>query len=174
MILRRLEEEIKSWNAPDYILNTVFLLLSFFMSTAIHEFGHLITSILLGCKAGILEITLLQGATGFECIGNNAISNILIAYGGGISAFIFGLILWFSEGKKDMERGELSNIRLFAIILFFLSSVFQLYPGYRGLDGYKAIEFGLNPIVAWLIWFFMLSIVANIIVTEREYASRSD
>mgnify|MGYP000176757132 CR=1 FL=1 len=169
-ILKRIEEELNSWNAPDYILNTIFLLFTFFLSTSVHELGHVLTSLLLGCKTGIVELTLFQGATGFECAIDSAISKILIAYGGGIFSFIVGALLWFSEGKRDMERGELSNIRLVAIIMFFLSSIFQLFPGYRGLDGYKAIEFGLNPLVAWTIWLFLLSLVANIVVSERKNA----
>lgn len=173
-ILKRIEEEFNEWNAPDYVINTFFLLFSFLFSTAVHELGHLVTALLLGCKAGILQLTLLQGATGFECAFDTGFSKILIAYGGGMAAFLFGLILWFSEGKKDMEKGELSEIRLLSIVMFLLSSVFQLFPGYRGLDGYKAIEFGLNPAIAWLVWLFLLSLVANIVITERKYAVGSD
>ncbi|MHA1279325.1 MAG: hypothetical protein ACTSQ8_19175 [Candidatus Helarchaeota archaeon] len=169
-ILKKIEEELNSWNAPNYIINTVFLLFVFIFSTAIHEIGHFVVATLLGCKSGIVELTLFQGATGFDCITTGTdlmFKKIMIAYGGGIAALVTGLIFWFTEGKKDMEMGELTNLRLFAIILFFLSCIFQLFPGYRSLDGYFAVQSGLNPIIAWGIWILLISIVANIVVSEK-------
>ncbi|NIR12236.1 MAG: hypothetical protein GTN82_43090 [Candidatus Aminicenantes bacterium] len=170
-ILKKIEEELSSWNVPDYLINTVFLLFVFIFSTAIHEVGHFIVAMMFGCKAGIVELTLFQGATGFDCTAFAGIDltlrKILIAYGGGLAALITGMFFWFTEGRKDMEKGEISNLRIFSIILFFLSCIFQLFPGYKSLDGYFAIQAGLNPVLAWGIWIFLVSLVANVVISEK-------
>ena len=166
-ILERAKEEIESWKTSRFIENTIYLLLAFWTSTLTHETFHLVTALLLGCHAG-MDAGLLMGVTSFECVPSSPYKSIVIALAGGIGSALIGMILWWLEKKEVFEPGELSGFRLRAIILFLLSSIFQLYPLLHGGDMYQAIQiYGLNPIVGWAIWLLLCGIVANIVVSEK-------
>jgi len=165
-MLKRLEEEIKSWTLPLFIERTLFLLLAFFISTGMHEFFHFIVLTIAGVPAG-MKIGLLTGATAYEPIQIQII-NIIATLAGPVGSFLLGLIFWFSEGKEVMERGELSTLRFQGVIMFFLSSIFQLAPFISNTDGAKAIEFGLASWFVWLLWLAICGIIANIITGEKK------
>jgi hypothetical protein len=79
----------------------------------------------------------------------------LIALGGALTAFVVGLIIWFFEKE--------SKIRYLSVVLMFFSSSLQLIP-LPPLDGYQAIQFGLNPVVEILLFLVTYSVFANILI----------
>ena len=155
----RLYKTIEYWCSekgfPEYVTITLVSLLFFGLATTIHELGHVIVANLLGCEATIFDLQLLTGATSVgECSNTNL---IIISLAGPLTAFAVGLLLWFYE-----ENG---TPRILALILFFLSSVLQLFP-IEYLDMGQAIKFGLNPIVGWIIFFAVFSVAMNLIWLE--------
>jgi len=168
MILKRIEDEVRSWDLPTFIKNTLLFLFALIISTTIHELSHVLVGLALGCKAGIQEIYWVAGASGLDCdsLPNPELAYIITAMAGPIGSFLAGLYFFFSEGKEEMERGELSSFRMFAIILFFLSGILQAFPIIPYTDFWQAINFGLNPIIAWFIFLLMAGIFANVIISE--------
>lgn len=162
-ILEKIEEEVRSWNIPRFVQLTLLLIIVFFLSTGIHESAHLIVAYLIGCNAGIGEVKLLTGETGVDC--PNDWQYGITALAGPLVSFAVGFYLWFSE-VKPMEMGELSEFRMFAVILFFLSAIFQLFPGLIYSDGWHAISFGIPPGIVWGLWFLIVGLTANIIISE--------
>jgi len=162
--MTKFSKTIEYWlsekGTPKFIINTILFLIFFAMSTLIHELGHTVVANLLGCPAAIYELHLLTGATGVaEC---SATSLQYIALAGPLVSFLAGLYLWFTE-----EDGK---IRMLSIILFFLSSIFQLYPS-GTLDGGMAIKYGMNPLTVWALWLLIVGVTANLFaleITEQE------
>ena len=158
-IFTRLGKTIEYWmserGAPDFLITTIISAVFFFISTGIHEMGHVLVAKFLNCEAGIQYVHMWTGGSGIgECASS---SLVLIALAGPLTTFIIGLLLWFSEpdGRE----------RMLALIMFFLSTVMQLYPQYP-LDMGKAIQWGLNPSVGWLIYWIIFAICFNLIWLE--------
>ena len=140
---------------PDFIITTILAIIFFSMSTLIHETGHYIFGWALGCQSAISHLDMITGTTTvMQCAQP---SLIVIALAGPLFAFFIGLWLWFSEPN--------GRPRMLALIMLFLSATLQLYPQYP-LDMGKAIEWGLNPILGWLIFIIVLGISFNLIIAE--------
>lgn len=155
-MLEKIEREIENWKLPLFIENTLLGLLAFFFSTLIHELGHVLTATVLGCNAGIKHVGMIMGASGIAECASWKLS--IIALGGPLTAFIFGLYFWYSEGEN-------SRLRFLSIILFTLSSVIQLIPR-KPLDGYWAIYYGMPPFIELLIFITLFAIAVNLIIDE--------
>ena len=158
-LLKRIEEEVKSWNLNEFIENTILGLIAFFLATGIHELGHVIVGNILGCPSQLLHVGLILGVTGVSdtCPPSKM---MIIALAGPIFAFLTGIYIWFKEDKD-------SKLRLLSIILFLISSIVQLVPT-EPLDGYKAIYFGFPVIAELFIFFVVFSISINLILHEIE------
>lgn len=155
-LLKRIEDEVGKWNLPYFIENTILGLLAFFLATLIHESGHTLTALILGCNAGIAHVGLITGATGVASCAPWKLS--IIALAGPLTAFMFGLLIWFTENEN-------SRLRLLSIILFFLSSSLQLVPT-KPLDGYWAIYYGCPRIVEFFIFLTVFSVSVNLLIDE--------
>jgi len=153
-MLEKLEEKIGLITSSEFIENTLIALFALFISTAIHELGHVLFAFGVGCPAGISHVGLITGKTAVsESCTNSQL--ILIALGGPLTAFIVGLIIWFFEKE--------SKIRYLSVVLMFFSSSLQLIP-LPPLDGYQAIKFGLNPAVEILLFLVTYSVFSNILI----------
>jgi len=155
-VFEKIEQTIASWSLPRFLENLIIALFSFFVATLIHELGHVLTALILGCPAGIQHIGMISGATGVaEC---PAWQLGIIALGGPVFAWLMGIVFWFSEEKK-------SRMRFISILLWLLSSAVQLIPA-NPLDGYQAIKFGISPLVVWSIFLITFSISSNLLIDE--------
>lgn len=153
-MLEKLEQKIGSITSSEFIENTLIALFALFISTAIHELGHVLFAYAVGCPAGISHVGLITGKTAVSDACTNT-QLILIALGGPLTAFIVGLIIWFFEKE--------SKIRYLSVVLMFFSSSLQLIP-LPPLDGYQAIKFGLNPAVEILLFLVTYSVFSNILI----------
>jgi Zn-dependent protease len=153
-MLEKVEQKIGSITSSEFIENTLLALFALFIATAIHELGHVLFAYVVGCPAGIAHVGMITGKTAVsETCTNSQLA--LIALGGALTAFVVGLIIWFFE--------EESKIRYLSVILMFFSSSLQLIP-LPPLDGYQAIQFGLNPVVEILLFLLTYSVFANILI----------
>ena len=153
-MLERVEEKIGSITSSEFIENTLLALFALFISTAIHELGHVLFAIVLGCPAGVAHVGLITGKSVVSDVCTNT-QLILIALGGPLTAFLAGLLIWFLEKE--------SKLRYLSVILMLFSSSLQLIP-LNPLDGYQAIKFGLNPTIEIFLFLLVYSISANIII----------
>ena len=163
-MLTRLAKKLEYWFSergfPKFVYVTAISFLFFLISTTIHELGHFISASLLGCEAGIRYVSLFTGSTGLGECHPHVLS--IIALSGPLFAFAVGLLIW--------EYDENSPWRVLALIMFFLSSILQLIPK-EPLDMGKAIAWGLNPIVGWIIFLTVFAISFNLLwleITEEE------
>ena len=155
MVFDKIEEEISSWDLPEFIENVLFGLIAFFFSSMIHEAGHVIFAIIFGCPAAIKHVGMITGLTGIGECSNFSLQ--WIALGGGITSFLFGLYVWFGEKK--------TKLRILSLYLFLFSSVLQLVP-YKPLDGYWAVYYGMPIYLELFIWFTIFSISINLIMKK--------
>jgi len=147
-MLRELEEKLDEWLEKEFDISDVaraFILGITFVSLGviIHESAHKLTAILLGCPASIVNIDMYFGATS---VANSCPSNymILIALAGPFVSMIYGLLCWYS-GENTITR--------FAGNIFLAFSVLpNLLPWVEYTDMGRAIQYGLNPVVAYMLW----------------------
>lgn len=141
----------------------MFLVITLAMSlaAAIHEMGHKATAEFLGCDAEALS-DVYTGVTGFECPNLTGLelqkASIIIALAGPLLALAYGLIMWF--------QGKDSILRLFGMIALFYSVFPSLFPLLPNSDMYKAIEWGLNPIIGWAIYIAILGYCGTLLAIE--------
>ncbi len=121
-----------------------------FLSTFVHETGHLLVAWLLGVDVGIPSITYFVGFTPVysDLSKLPPLVVTLIAYAGPLLALLFGIWVW----EKDKE---------WAIVTFLYSVLPSLLPIMPGSDAYQAVVYGRFPLfLAWLIFFSALSLIA--------------
>ncbi len=154
-IIRSFEYWLSDAGLPEFLINTILFILFFGISTTVHELGHVIVGKLLCSSAGIMDLTLLTGATGVDGCSNFSLQ--IIALAGPVTAFLVGLYIWFMD--------EDSRARLLSIVMFMVSSILQLYPKVN-LDGQQYINYGGSPILLWIIWFVIVGVTGNLIIGE--------
>ena len=149
-----MKEKIREWvkrkGYGDLVLILILAHLFMSISVAIHELGHVLTGYLLGCPGGIIQLRIITGETGISRCPYSKM--IIIALGGPLLAFLYGLWLWNAGGKDSI-------LRLAGNISFAYSVIPSIMPFLRGSDMWKAIYvFGLKPWVGWLIYFGISSV----------------
>lgn len=113
------------------------------LSLIVHELSHVFAAKFLGCGASISNLAMFAGAS---TIKNCADSQLVwVALAGPLGALAYASYLYFSS--KD------GLLRLAGMISIFYSVLPSLGPMMNGSDMNKAIEFGLNPILGWAIFF---------------------
>lgn len=152
MIYRSIKNLMKEkLNLPDMIIALIIGFLFMSISTFVHEIvGHTATAGILGCKASS-KYNVFVGMTGYECPEGQEWKGIIIALAGPIAAFIFGLWAWF-YGEDDV-------IRMLGLLSFYYSVIPNLVPWIPYTDMSKAIQLGLDPLLGWLIYLTIQSLV---------------
>jgi len=155
-LLTNIEKTVKSWELGEFLENTVLGFIAFFLATTIHEIGHMLVAIALGCPANVVHTGFINGATAVgEC---TPFKMQFIALAGPLTAFLAGMYIWFTEHED-------SKLRFLSIILFIISSVIQLLP-VKPLDGYMAVYYGMNIVLELFLFLVVFSFSVNLIIDE--------
>jgi len=166
--IKRGVEKLKSFLSAKGLSNLMvaFVLFWVFLGVSLifHEFGHVLTARLLGCKAGITSLNQVTGASSIDCsMFSEPLKNLKmqwIAYAGPLFAFGLGSYIWLFEGKDSL-------LRLLAMINWFMSCIPSLYPTMKGGDAYKAVHsFGASPVRAWVVFVVVTSVIAFFLSRE--------
>jgi len=149
-MLRDFEEWLDRWLEEEFDLSDVSraFIIGFtfvFIGLIIHETAHKLTAIYFGCPASITDLDMYFGSTAVadSCSRNYM---MLVSLAGPFAAMIYGLIAWHS--------GENTISRFMGNIVLAYSVLPNLWPFVTYTDMGKAIQYGLNPIVAYMLWIF--------------------
>jgi len=156
-IEERIIEWLRSYNLSDLAIAFIVGILFTNLSLIIHESSHIMVARYFKCPAKIRSLNIYTGVSEIGECSNDKM--ILIALAGPIGAFIYGILCWYYGGKDSI-------MRLAGLISFFYSVMPSLYPFMSGTDMYNAIEFGLNPGYAVLIWLSISAIIYYLVALE--------
>ena len=135
------------------MFDAAIVFLWFLASTFLHEMGHFIVAKLVGCSAALAFVLFYTGATQVEC--TYSFQLILTALAGPLTAFLVGFYLWNAGSRLTKIMAMISwFIGFLPNALFFVPST----------DFYVAVLNGLNPVVAFAIFYICMLFISRCLV----------
>lgn len=125
-----------------------------FLATFIHESGHVIALILIGCQPYIPSVFFMFGVTPYDCgapVSPQAMWFATLA--GPLFSFLVGAYIWNQKWAKD------DIARLFALNLFLYGTIPNLIWQIPGTDAYFAVTNGFPAMYMTLIFVTVSTLI---------------
>lgn len=160
-LVRSIQDSLSARGINQQIAGVILFFFFVFLTLIVHESGHIFTARMYGCSAGLQQVMGFTGASGIDCPDGTPNSIwVKIALAGPIISFLFGLWLWFVEGKDSI-------MRMGGLIAFLYSTIPNLSWWLPNSDMNLAIhQFGLSLITGAIICIAITGFSANLILQE--------
>jgi len=151
-------------NKNKLFIGIFILIVSIYLSTFLHEFGHLIFAFIFGCKLPYMTFYLPTPIGGTDCYSPDAFldnipnwQNIVILAIGPIFVFLVGILFLLSLNLKFVKNSYV--LSLMAYFFSFSAIGNGVLQFFSSSDISNLVQHGFNP---W--YFYILGIIGSLLL----------